>query len=654
MRDIKELMKDHYLRYASYVILDRAIPDLADGLKPVQRRILHTLFKIHDGKFHKVANVTGQTMAFHPHGDAPIYEALVTIGSKGFLLDCQGNFGNMLTGDPAAAARYIETRLSKLALETMFNPKLTDVVPSYDGRNEEPVILPAKIPLLLLQGAEGIAVGMATKIFPHNFQELIQAEIALLRGEKTTLYPDFPTGGLMDVSEYDNGRGKLRLRSAIEEKNAKTVVIKEICPSTTTESLIASIEEAARKGKIKIESIHDYTSERVEIEISLPRGVYAKDLINQLYAFTECEVSLQAQMVAIVDGSPKEITVSEALEYYVDKLKTYLKKELEIELSEVKTKIYERQLERIFIEEKIYHLLEKVEVFEKVFGVLDKAFEPFLKELHKAPEKADFERLLQIPIRRIAKFDLEKHKEECAALEEREGTLLKSLSNITKFSIKYLEGLLKKYGEEFPRKTTIQNLEVVDRRAMEMKPVEVGVDMQAGYVGMKVTGDVNISCMNTDKILVLVSDGTYRVFSIEDRTYAAKPGETILYAGVADKEQILTCCYRERTSGVSFCKRFVVKQFIMEREYRYIEEGCDPLVVTIDPSPFLIQLVPKFKQRLSAFERNPSDFPVKGVSARGIRLNKRPVLAIEQKKGKLSECRVEKGKRSAAESSSSS
>ena len=654
MRDIKELMKDHYLRYASYVILDRAIPDLADGLKPVQRRILHTLFKINDGKFHKVANVAGQTMAFHPHGDAPIYEAIVTIGSKGFLLDCQGNFGNHLTGDPAAAARYIETRLSKLALETMFNPKLTEFVPSYDGRNEEPVILPAKIPLLLLQGAEGIAVGMATKIFPHNFQELIQAEIDLLRGEKTTLYPDFPTGGLMDVSEYDNGRGKLRLRCSMEEKNAKTVVITEICPSTNTESLIASIEDAAKKGKVKIESIHDYTSDKVEIEITLPRGVYAKDIINQLYAFTECEVSLQAQMIAIVDGSPKEITVSEALEYYVEKLKTYLKSELEIELGEVKTKIYERTLERIFIEEKIYSLLEKVEIFEKVFGVLEEAFQPFLPELHKAPEKEHFERLLQIPIRRIAKFDLEKHKEECSLLEEREGSLLKSLTNITKFSIKYLESILKKYGEEFPRKTVIQNLEVVDRRAMEMKPVEVGVDMKAGYVGTKVAGSATISCMNTDKLLVLVSDGSYKVIPIEDRTYVAKAGETILYAGVADKEQIMTCCYRERISGVSFCKRFIVKQFIMDREYRYIEEGCDPLVVTIDPSPFLVQLVPKAKQRLAAFERNPSDIPIKGVSARGIRLNKRPVLAIEQKRGRACESRVERGKRDSAESASSS
>jgi topoisomerase IV subunit A len=629
---VKEIMKDHYLRYASYVILDRAIPDLADGLKPVQRRILHTLFKMQDGKFHKVANVAGQTMAYHPHGDAPIYEAIVTIANKGFLLDLQGNFGNPLTGDPAAAARYIETRLSKLALEAMFNPKLTEYVPSYDGRNEEPVILPAKIPLLLLQGAEGIAVGMATKIFPHNFQELIRAEIDLLEGKRGALYPDFPTGGLMDVSEYDNGKGKVRLRCTIEEKNAKTLVVREICYSTTTESVIASIEEAVKKGRIKIDSIHDYTAEKVEIEITLPRAVYAKDVINQLYAFTECEVSLQAQMVVIVDGFPKEITVSEALDYYVDRLQWCLRRELEIELGEVKDKLYDRTLERIFIEEKLYSLLETIEVFDQVFTVLDNAFLPFAKELHRAPIKADFEKLLQIPIRRIAKFDIKKHQEECAALGEREASLLRSLSNIKKVTIKYLEGVLKKFGEEFQRKTVIQNLEVLDRRSMEKKAVEIGVDMEGGYIGTKVAGSAKISCTNLDKILVLVSDGSYKVLSIEERAYVAKEGETIFYCGVADKEQVLTCFYRDKVSGVGFCKRFVVKQFIMEKEYRYVEEGCVPLLVTTEESPFMIHLVPMSRQKMAAFEVQPTKFLIKGVSAKGMRLNRRPVLSIEQRK----------------------
>lgn len=630
MRDVKELMRDHYLRYASYVILDRAIPELADGLKPVQRRILHALYKIHDGKFHKVANVAGQTMAYHPHGDAPITEALVTLATKGFLLDCQGNFGNILTGDPAAAARYIETRLSKLAVETMFNPRLTEYVPSYDGRNEEPVILPAKIPLLLMQGAEGIAVGMATRIFPHNFHELLRAEINLIKGRSTRLYPDFPTGGLMDVTDYSNGQGKVRLRCKIEEKNPKTIVIREICASTTTESVIASIEEAAKKGKIKIESIHDFTAEQVEIEINLPRGVYASDVIDQLYAFTECEVSLSSQMVVIADGTPKETTVGEALAFYVERLQWCLRRELELDLEDIKREIFERNLERIFIEEKLYQKIEKVAVFEKVYGVLEEAFEPFHSQLSRPPVKEDFDTLLKIPIRRIAKFDLDKNRDECKALEEREAVTLRSLSDIPGYAITYLEGLLKKYGSLFPRKTAVQDLEVVDRREMERKEIEVGIDREHGYVGTKVTGPEKLSCTNFDRLLVLLSDGTYKVLTITDRAYVAKAGVTIAYCGVADKQQVLTCCYRDQNTGLSFCKRFIVKQFILEREYRFIPESTELLLVSTHSSPIFVQLVPKNRQRLSALEIKPDEFPVRGVLAHGIRLSRRPVLAVQQ------------------------
>lgn len=631
MRDVKELMRDHYLRYASYVILDRAIPDLADGLKPVQRRILHTLFKANDGKFHKVANIAGQTMAYHPHGDAPIYEALVTLANKGFLLDCQGNFGNIYTGDAAAAARYIETRLSKMAVETMFNPRLTEYVPSYDGRNEEPVLLPAKIPLLLMQGAEGIAVGMATKIFPHNFQEVIKAEIQLLKGRSVRLYPDFLTGGLMDVSDYDNGKGKVRLRCKIEEKNPKTIVIREICPSTNTESVISSIEEAAKKGKIKIESIHDFTAEQVEIEIHLPRAVYAADVIDQLYAFTECEVSLTAQMIVIADGMPKEVTVSEALAFYVERLQLYLRRELELELSDIKKQIFEHNLERIFIEEKLYQRLETVPVFEKVFGVLAEAFGPFRAQLLRKPEKEDFEQLLKIPIRRIAKFDREKNLAECKALEDREAQTLRTLSDIPAFAIKYLEGLLKKYGSEFPRRTVIQDLEIVDRREMERKEIEIGVDREHGYIGTKVTGTEVLTCTNLDRILVLLSDGTYKVVHGTDRSYVAKTGVSIVYCGVADKQQVLTCCYRNTTSGISFCKRFIVKQFILDREYRFLEEGTELLFVSPVASSLLVQLVPKHRQRVSALEVKTEQFPVRSATAHGARISPRPVLAIRHR-----------------------
>jgi len=331
MEDLKQIMRHHYLKYASYVILDRAIPHVIDGLKPVQRRILHTLWRMHDGKLHKVANVAGQAMAYHPHGDAPIVDALVNMSNKGYLLDQQGNFGNIYTGDPPAAARYIETKLSPLATETLFNPDLTETIPSYDGRHQEPVCLPAKIPVVLMQGASGIAVGMSTNILPHNFRELLEAEIAILEDREFQVLPDFPTGGVMDASQYDKGKGRVKLRAKIEIRDLKTIVITEVCYGTTTESLIHSIDEAAKRGKIKIESIHDYTSDKVEIEIKLPRGHYAEDLINALYAYTECEVSISPQIIVIKDDLPWETNVDEILHLHVDLLKGYLKKELEIE-----------------------------------------------------------------------------------------------------------------------------------------------------------------------------------------------------------------------------------------------------------------------------------------------------------------------------------
>src|SRR5271155_880416 len=331
MDDLKHQMKDHFIQYASYVILDRAIPNVVDGLKPVQRRILEILWRQSDEKLHKVANIVGQTMQLHPHGDAPIYEALINLANKGYVLDRQGNFGNIYTGDPSAAARYIETRLSPLARETLFNPEITEKIPSYDGRNFEPVTLPAKIPLLLLQGADGIAVGMATHILPHNFTELLEAQIAAIEGRNFKIFPDFPTGGLMDKSLYDKGRGKVKLRAKIEIKDPKTLVIRDICYGTTTESLIRSIDDAAKKGKIKIEEINDYTAQHVEIEIKLPRGQYAEEILDALYGFTECEVALNSQIIVIKDGMPWETDVHEILAYNAFKVVDFLKMELEIE-----------------------------------------------------------------------------------------------------------------------------------------------------------------------------------------------------------------------------------------------------------------------------------------------------------------------------------
>ena len=631
MHDVKHLMRDHYLRYASYVILDRAIPHIADGLKPVQRRILHTLFKMHDGKFHKVANVVGQTMAYHPHGDAPISEALVNVANKGFLLDTQGNFGNLFTGDPAAASRYIETRLSPLAKETIFNPQLTAYVPSYDGRNQEPVVFPCKIPLLLMQGTEGIAVGMATRIFPHNFRELLEAEIAILQEKSFRIVPDFPTGGLVDISEYEKGRGKVRLRVKIEVKDPKTIVIREICYGTTTESLIHSIDEAAKKGKLKIDSIHDYTSDKVEIEIKLPRGQYAEEIIDHLYAYTECEVQLNSQMVVIKDAKPIETDVDEVLRYHVEQLQSYLKAELEIEEKECLADIFDKTLEQIFIENRLYKNIEEVEEYEFVYKVLDKSFKPYLELLERAPVKEDYERLLSIPIRRIGRFDIQKNLDDIKAIGAKLQKVKGNLKRIKEVTISYIQGLLDKYGDDFPRKTRIKRMEEVDKRAIETKEIEVGFDAKTGYVGIKVTGSEKIACTNYDKLLVMYKSGSYKVVNIPEKQYIGLEKDKIVHIGVADKKTLFSICYKDPKTGLAFAKRFIVKQFILDKVYRYIEEGMNLLYISTQPQvKLLVQLVPKPKQRVSAQEFNFEKAAEKGVQSKCIKLSSRPVMEVKK------------------------
>lgn len=628
MHDLKEVMKDNYIRYASYVILDRAIPDIADGLKPVQRRILHTLYKMHDGKFHKVANVCGQTMAFHPHGEAPIYEALVTVANKGFLLDTQGNFGNIYTGDSAAASRYIETRLSPFALEVMFNPKLTDYVPSYDGRNSEPVSFPAKVPLLLMQGAEGIAVGMATHIFPHNFCELLEAEIHHLKGLSYTVYPDFITGGIMDVSQYDEGKGKIRVRAKIEIKDQKTLIIREIAPSTTTESVIQSIDDAVKKGKLRIDSIFDYTAEEVEIALTLPRGVYAKDVIEKLYAFTECEVSLSSQILVIRNEHPVEMTVSEVIAFYVDRLKWCLQKELEIEREELQKKWFVRSLEKIFIEEQLYKKLEELEKYDLVYAVLQAAFKPYLQDIQKEPTKEDIDHLLSIPIRRIARFDRDANEKERKECIKRMHQIEKTLKDITSYALEYLEEVLKKYKDHFPRKTAIENLAIVDKRKAQEKQVDVFLDKKAGFVGLKVSSDEKMTCSNLDRLVIFYDTGMYKVVPIEERVYVGMDEASIQGIFVVQKEAVYSCVYKEKETGISYIKRFSVRQFILEKEYRYFEEEHELLFFSSGVGKILVHLVPKPKQKMSLLEVDIGTYRVKGAQAQGVRLINRPVLCV--------------------------
>ncbi|MBX7067517.1 MAG: DNA topoisomerase IV subunit A [Parachlamydiales bacterium] len=623
MDDLKHQMRDHFIRYASYVILDRAIPNVVDGLKPVQRRILEILFRQNDDKLHKVANIVGQTMQLHPHGDAPIYEALVTIANKGYVLDKQGNFGSIYTGDPAAAARYIETRLSALAKETLFNPDITEKIPSYDGRNDEPVTLPAKIPLLLMQGADGIAVGMATRILPHNFNELLEAEIAYLEGKNFKFFPDFPTGGIMDKSEYDKGQGKVKLRAKIEVKDPKTLVIREICYGTTTESLIRSIDEAAKKGKIKIEEINDYTAENVEIEIKLPRGQYAEEILDALYGFTECEVSLNSQIMVIKDGLPWETNVHEILAYNADKLVEFLKRELEIERDRILEKIFYKTLERIFIENRLYKKIETVKTLEKIHETLSDSLKPYRKKLLREPTHEDREKLLQIPIRRISQFDIDRNKEEIAILEETLDGVLKNLKNVKKFAIRYLQTLLEKYGSLFPRKTRVKAIEEIDRRAIETKEIKVGFDPETGFVGTKVTGGERFTCTNFDKLLILHKDGTYKVVNIPEKQYF----EGANWVGIADKKTVINVVYKMKDKGHVWAKRFIVEKFILDKVYRYFDEKGELQCLSTNPKMEVeLQFTPSQKQKKQICLI--ADVPISGAQTRGVRLSPHKVKKV--------------------------
>jgi topoisomerase-4 subunit A len=587
----------------------------------VQRRILETLWKQNDEKLHKVANIVGQTMQLHPHGDAAIYEALVNLANKDFVLDKQGNFGNIFTGDPSAAGRYIETRLSPLARETMFNPDITHKIPSYDGRAQEPVTLPAKIPLLLMQGAEGIAVGMSTSILPHNFTELLEAEIAYLEGKNFRIYPDFPTGGIMDKSEYDKGRGKIKLRAKIEIKDPKTLVIREICYGTTTESLIRSIDEAAKKGKIKIDAINDYTSKDVEIEIKLPRGQYAEELLDALYGFTECEVSLSSQIIVIKENLPWETDVHEILAYNADKLVEFLKLELQIERDRLLEKIFYKTLERIFIENRLYKQLEKLKTLEAIHENLADSLKPFRKKLLREPTQDDREKLLQIPIRRISQFDIDKNKDEIAALEETMNGVEKSLRNVKKFAIEYLRKLIAKYGPEYQRKTRIKAIEEIDMRAIETKEIKVGYDLSTGFVGTKVQG-TNFHCTNFDKLLVFSKDGSYKAMNVPEKQYV----ENLILALVADKKTPINVIYKHPETGFIWAKRFIVTGFILEKVYRFIEENGELIHISTNPDDVIeLQFSNPKAKKLTV---NLKDIAITGAQTRGSCLAKQKVKKV--------------------------
>ncbi len=629
MAQLEPLMRRNFIEYASYVVLDRAIPDIRDGLKPVQRRILHTLFTVHDGRFHKVANIIGESMKLHPHGDAAIGDALVVLASKLYFIDRQGNFGNIFTGHPAAAARYIECRLSPLAIETLFNKALTEYIPSYDGRNEEPVVLPAKLPTVLMLGTEGIAVGMATRIMPHNFIELLEAQVEMLRGKEARVVPDFQQGGLMDASEYQDGRGKITLRARIDEKSEKSIVITEIPFSTTTESVIASIEAAAEAGKVKIASIADYTTETVNIEIQLPRGVYAAEVIPQLYGYTDCQVSIQSNLTVICDGHPAEMTVTQVLGYLTDQLLDITKRELEHELAELIDKQHWLSLERIFIENRIYKRIEKATTDEKVRSEVWDGMHEFEKQFVRPMVQDDVDRLLAIKIRRISLYDINKWKDQLKEVEDDIADRQKKLKNLKKTTIAWLSGIIEKYRDEYPRRTDLSKFETIDLKEIARSDIRVSYDPESGFFGTKVRGPkFQFTVSEYDRMLLISNDGSYRIVGAEEKLLI--PGKLIYCAPFdPEKGKVFTIVYRDREK-IAFAKKVHFLKFVRAREYALCKEKCkiDLLIENEKPGTAHLEFVPFKYQRVTEGRYNLNDLELTSTSSRGSRLSPKPVAKI--------------------------
>jgi topoisomerase-4 subunit A len=614
-----------FLQYASYVIRDRAIPNLSDGLKPVQRRILWSLHEKDDGRFIKVATISGHCAQYHPHGEAAISDALVVLVNKRYLIEGQGNFGNIFTGDPAAAPRYIECRLTELARTEIFNNDLTEFVPSYDGRNQEPIALPSKLPVLLMLGTEGIAVGMSCKILPHNFPELLEAQIAILKKQSFKLLPDFPTGGLMDARAYKDGTGTIKVRAKIKAKDDSTVVIKEIPPTTTTDSLIASIEDAAHKGKIKVKSVNDFTSEDVEIEIKAPQGVSAEQLVDALYAFTDCEVTIASRIVVIKSNRPVEMTVSDALKENTAQLVDILKRELELKERKLQDELHFRTLERIFIEERIYKKIEQCRTNEAVVSAVHSGFKPFRRQLLRELTDADVERLLAVRIRRISLFDINKHREEMDKVKAELGETRRHLKNLTKYVIGRLEALLQKYGPIYPRLTKSSRYDEVDAKEVAFKAFKVAYDRESGYVGYKVAGEeFKVDCTKFDKVILVFKDGHYKVTELPEKMFV---GPELFYCGLPDRDRVFTCAYTDRKA--SYLKRFKFGGTILNKAYLCIPEKSRILFFAPDtPRILYVRYKPAPHQKISQQTCDPSQIEVKSPKTRGRQISSKDISSV--------------------------
>ncbi|TWP23006.1 DNA gyrase/topoisomerase IV subunit A [Apibacter muscae] len=642
---VSGMYKTWFLDYASYVILERAIPSIFDGLKPVQRRILHSMRELEDGRYNKVANVVGNTMKYHPHGDAAITDAIVQIGQKDILIDTQGNWGNIYTGDGAAAARYIESRLTPFALEVVFNPKTTVWQSSYDGRNKEPENLPVKFPLLLSQGVEGIAVGLSTKILPHNFVELIDASIAYLKNKPFTLYPDFQTGGLIDVSNYNDGErgGKIRARARISNPEKGLLLINEIPYGTNTSSLIDSIIKANDKGKIKIKKIEDNTAAEVEILVYLTNDVSPDKMIDALYAFTDCEVSISPNACVIDIDKPIFTTVSNILKSNTDHTVDLLKKELEIELEELQEQWHFSSLERIFIENRIYHKIEELETWEEVIDTIDKALKPFTSHLIREVTVEDITRLTEIRIKRITRFDLGKAEEHILALEGKIEEVKYHLGNLISYAIDYFTNIKKKYSKGKERKTEIRTFDTIDAAKVAVANIKFYVNKEEGFIGYSLKKDEYLfDCSDIDDIIVFRKDGIMLVTKADAKTFV---GKNIIHVGIwkkNDKRTVYNLIYRVGKMGPWFMKRFPVTSITRDKEYQLISEDKYSEIQYFTANPngeaevVTIYLKPSQRLKKLKFDLDFSELSIKGRSSKGNLVTKYPIKRIELKESGIS------------------
>lgn len=632
---LQSFYDENFLEYTSYVVRERAIPALDDGLKPVQRRLLQTLYNMDDGRFHKVANVVGETMKLHPHGDQSIFAALINLANKGFLIDRQGNFGNIFTGDGASAARYIECRLTPLAKETLFNEELTEFVDSYDGRMKEPVTLPSKLPLLLLMGAEGIAVGMATKILPHNFCELLKAMQAVLREEEFALFPDFPQGGLLDASGYEDGNGRVRCRARIEEENEKTIIIRDVPYGTTTQSLTDSIEKAAKQGKIKIVSINDYTAEDVEIEIKLARGVYANETIKGLYAFTDCEVAITPNLTLIKGTDPEVSTVTKVIEHNANKLCADLEKELRFELGHLEDKLHARLLEQLFIEERVYKRIEEETSLKSITQAVHDGLTPYKKEIGREVTDGDIDRLLEIRIKKISRYNIDKHTQEIKDIRKAIKGIKTDLKDMVGYTIHFLDNLLEKYGVEFSRKTELTSFQEVCLRRAALANLNVVYNRDAGFIGTQVKGkdeknDISLMCSEYDKLFLIFTNGIYKFVSVMDKMYV---GKDLHWVGIVKEDEVFNLIYRDGAENLCYVKRFITPSFILEKEYRLFAEHkrSTLLLLSVGEEKFAkINLVHSSRAKINNLEIAFDDYLIKNPSAKGKRVSPRVVRRVSQ------------------------